>query len=63
MIRFYFHPTPTPAKTAFFWEQTGLPYETVPINTNKGEQHAPAFRAINPNAKVPAIIDTERRRA
>jgi GST-like protein len=59
MIRFYFHPTPNPAKVALFLEETGLPYEVAPIDTSKGEQHAPAFRAINPNGKVPAIVDTE----
>ncbi|MFG1339512.1 glutathione S-transferase family protein [Xanthobacter autotrophicus] len=59
MIRFYFHPTPNPAKVALFLEETGLPYEVVPVDTAKGEQHMPAFRAINPNGKVPAIIDTE----
>jgi GST-like protein len=59
MIRFYFHPTPNPAKVALFLEEAGLPYEAVPVDTSKGEQHAPAFRAINPNGKVPAIIDTE----
>ena len=35
----------------------GLPYELVPVDTRKGEQHTPAFLAINPNAKVPAIVD------
>jgi GST-like protein len=40
-------------------EEIGLPYEVVPIDTSKGEQHMPSFRAINPNGKVPAIIDTE----
>jgi len=59
MIRFYFHPTPNPAKVALFLEETGLPYEVVPVDTSKGEQHSPAFRAINPNGKVPAIVDTE----
>lgn len=59
MIRFYFHPTPNPAKVALFLEETGLPYETIPVDTSKGEQHLPAFRAINPNGKVPAIVDTE----
>ncbi len=59
MIRFYFHPTPNPAKVALLLEETGLAYETVPVDTSKGGQHAPAFRAINPNGKVPAIVDTE----
>jgi GST-like protein len=59
MIRFYFHPTPNPAKVALMLEETGLPYEVVPVDTSKGEQHAPSFRAINPNGKVPAIVDTE----
>jgi GST-like protein len=59
MIRFYFHPTPNPAKVALFLEEAGLPYEVVPVDTSKGEQHAPALRAINPNGKVPAIVDTE----
>jgi GSH-dependent disulfide-bond oxidoreductase len=58
MIRFYFHPTPNPAKVALFLEETGLEYEVVPIDTNKGDQHSLAFRAVNPNGKVPAIVDT-----
>lgn len=59
MIRFYFHPTPNPAKVSLFLEETALPYETVPVDTSKGEQHSPAFRTINPNGKVPAIVDTD----
>jgi GSH-dependent disulfide-bond oxidoreductase len=59
MIHFYFHPTPNPAKVALFLEESGLHYELVPIDTSKGEQHQPSFRAINPNGKVPAIVDTE----
>jgi GST-like protein len=59
MIRFYFHPTPNPAKVALFLEEAGLAYEVVPVDTSKGEQHSPAFRAVNPNGKVPAIIDTD----
>lgn len=59
MIRFYFHPTPNPMKAALLLEETGLPYEVVPVDTRKGEQHSAEFRAINPNAKVPAIVDTE----
>ena len=59
MIRFYFHPTPNPAKIALFLEESGLAYEAIPVDTSKGEQHEPAFRAVNPNGKVPAIVDTE----
>lgn len=59
MIRFYFHPTPNPAKVALFLHEAQLTYELVPVDTSKGEQHAPAFRAVNPNGKVPAIVDTD----
>ncbi|HEY1609581.1 MAG TPA: glutathione S-transferase C-terminal domain-containing protein [Paraburkholderia sp.] len=59
MIHLYYHPTPNPAKIALLLEEAGLPYELVPIDTRKGEQHTAAFRAINPNGKVPAIVDTE----
>ena len=59
MIRFYFHPTPNPAKIGLFLEEAGLAYQAIPVDTSKGEQHAPSFLAINPNGKVPAIVDTE----
>lgn len=57
MIDFYFHPTPNPAKVALMLEETGLRYEVRPVDTKKGEQHADGFLAINPNGKVPAIVD------
>ena len=57
MIKFYFHPSPNPAKVALFLEEAGLDYELVPVDTRKGEQFDPAFLAINPNAKTPAITD------
>ena len=59
MIRFYFNLAPNPVKVALMLEELGLPFEAVPVDTAKGEQHGPAFRAINPNGKVPAIVDTE----
>ena len=59
MIRFYYHPTPNPAKVALALEDMGLAYQTIPIDTAKGEQHSPDFRAINPNGKVPAIVDED----
>ena len=57
MIKFYYSLAPNPMKVALFLEEAGLPYELMPVDTRKGEQHQPAFLAINPNAKVPAIID------
>ena len=57
MIKFYYNLAPNPTKVALCLEEMGLPYELVPIDTRKGEQHEPAFLAINPNAKLPAIVD------
>jgi len=57
MIKFYYHPSPNPAKVALFLEESGLPYEVVPVDTRKGEQFAASFVAINPNSKTPAITD------
>jgi GSH-dependent disulfide-bond oxidoreductase len=57
VIKFYYHPSPNPAKVALFLEEAGLTYETIPVDTRKGEQFDPAFLAINPNAKTPALTD------
>jgi GST-like protein len=57
MIKFYYHPSPNPAKVALFLEEAGLPYELAPVDTRKGEQHAASFLAINPNGKTPALVD------
>jgi GST-like protein len=57
MLKFYYSGAPNPTKVALFLEETGTPYEPVPIDTRKGEQHKPEFLAINPNAKLPAIVD------
>ena len=57
MIKFYFHPRPNPIKVALYLEETGTPYELVPVDTLKGEQHSTEYRAINPNGKTPAIED------
>jgi GSH-dependent disulfide-bond oxidoreductase len=59
MIKFYFHPSPNPLKIALYLEETGEPYELIPVDTRKGEQHADAFKTINPNAKTPAMLDDD----
>jgi GST-like protein len=57
MLKFYYSGAPNPTKVALFLEETGTPYEPIPIDTRKGEQHKPEFLAINPNAKLPAIVE------
>lgn len=59
MLKFHYSLAPNPMKVALLLEETGLPYEAVPVDTRKGEQHLPAFTALNPNAKVPVIEDGE----
>jgi len=57
MLKFYYSGAPNPMKVALFLEESGLPYEPIPVDTRKAEQHKPEYLAINPNAKVPAIVD------
>jgi GST-like protein len=57
MLKFYFNGSPNPTKVALFLEESGLPYEAIPVDTRKGEQFSPALTALNPNAKVPVIDD------
>jgi GST-like protein len=57
MLKFYYSGAPNPTKVALFLEEAGLPYEAIPVDTRKGDQHKADYLAINPNAKVPAIVD------
>lgn len=57
MLKFYFNASPNPTKVALFLEEAGLAYQPMPIDTRKGDQFDPAFLAVNPNGKVPAIDD------
>jgi GST-like protein len=57
MLKFYFSGAPNPTKVALFLEEAGLPYEPIPVDARKGDQHKLEFLAVNPNAKVPAIVD------
>ena len=59
MIKFYFNLSPNPTKVALLLEELGLAYQPIPVDPRKGEQFAPDYLAVNPNAKVPAIIDGE----
>ena len=57
MLKFYYSTAPNPMKVALFLEEAGLEYQAVPVDTRAGDQHVASFKAINPNAKVPAIVD------
>ena len=57
MLKFYFNGSPNPTKVALFLEEAGLAYEPIAVDTRKGDQFKGDFLKVNPNGKVPAIID------
>jgi GST-like protein len=59
MIDLYYWTTPNGHKITMFLEETGLPYQIVPVNISKGDQFKPQFLAISPNNRIPAIVDHE----
>ena len=59
MMNLYFHATPNSMKVAVLLHELALPFDVTPIDIFKGEQHSPEFRAVNPNGKVPALVDDE----
>jgi GST-like protein len=63
MIKLYAWHTPNGRKVSVMLEECALPYEVVKVNLGKGEQFTPQFTALNPNQKIPAIVDGELRLA
>lgn len=57
MIDLYFAATPNGQKLRLFLEESGLPHRIVRVNLGAGEQFQPAFLAISPNNKIPALVD------
>lgn len=57
MIKLYTWATPNGNKLHIMLEECGLEYEVVPVPLGKREQYSPGFLRINPNAKIPAIVD------
>lgn len=58
-IQLYSLATPNGQKVGIALEEMGLPYEAHLVNITKGEQFKPEFVSVNPNSKIPAIVDTE----
>ena len=59
MIEAYSWATPNGHKIHIMLEECGLPYRAIPIDIGAGDQFAPAFLAISPNNKIPAIVDPD----
>jgi len=59
MIDVYYWPTGNGKKVTIMLEETGLDYRVIPVNIGKGDQHTPEFLALNPNNKMPVIVDRD----
>ncbi len=57
MIDLYYWPTPNGHKISIAMEEMGLAYNVIPINIGKGEQFQEQFLVVNPNHRIPAIVD------
>ncbi len=58
-LQLYSLPTPNGVKASIMLEETGLPYEPHKVSFETGDQMSPAFLSLNPNNKIPAIIDPD----
>jgi GSH-dependent disulfide-bond oxidoreductase len=58
MIDLHYWPTPNGHKITMFLEEAGLDYRIHPVDISAGDQFKPAFLAISPNNRMPAIVDT-----
>jgi GSH-dependent disulfide-bond oxidoreductase len=59
VIDLYTWGTPNGRKVSVMLEETALPYRVHPVDISKGEQFRPEFVALNPNSRIPAIVDDE----
>lgn len=57
MLDLHYWTTPNGHKVTMLLEETGLPYRIVPVNISAGQQFTPAFLAIAPNNRIPALVD------
>ncbi len=59
MIDLYSSQTPNGWKASIMLEEVGLPYEVHPINLGSGDQKQPDYLRINPNGRIPTIVDRD----
>ncbi|WP_070157082.1 glutathione S-transferase N-terminal domain-containing protein [Sphingobium phenoxybenzoativorans] len=58
-LQYYGLPTPNGVKVSIMLEETGLPYEVHLVDITKNESWTPEFLSLNPNGKIPAILDPD----
>src|SRR5690242_7975357 len=58
-LQLYSLPTPNGVKVSIMLEEIGLPYEVHLVDFNKSDQKTPEFLSLNPNGKIPAILDPD----
>src|SRR6195952_816931 len=58
-LQLYSLPTPNGVKVSIMLEETGLPYEVHLVDFSRDDQKTPAFLSLNPNGKIPAILDPD----
>ncbi|WP_026607270.1 glutathione S-transferase N-terminal domain-containing protein [Methylocapsa acidiphila] len=59
MIDVYYWPTPNGKKVTIFLEEAGLPYTVIPLNIGRGDQFSESYLRLNPNHRMPAIVDND----
>jgi len=59
MIDLYYWPTSNGRKITIMLHEVELPYTIIPVNFKIGEQYAPDYLRVNPNSKIPAIVDRD----
>jgi len=59
VLQLYSLPTPNGVKVSILLEETGLPYEPHLVDFGQNDQTSPAFLSLNPNNKIPAILDPD----
>ena len=58
-VQLYSMPTPNGVKVPILLEETGLPYEPHLVDFDRNDQKTPEFLSLNPNGKIPAIVDPD----
>ncbi|HJN59904.1 MAG TPA: glutathione S-transferase N-terminal domain-containing protein [Alphaproteobacteria bacterium] len=59
MLELYYWPTPNGWKITILLEELGLDYKVIAVDILRGEQYAPEFIALNPNSKIPVLVDSD----